>query len=68
MKSLPRKPMHPTNLGYLRSLAIERVKKRLMQESFPRLQMTLIVALTGGVGLLSSFVMLELGLETMAIR
>jgi hypothetical protein len=68
MKPLPRNPMHPPNLGHLRSLAIERVKKRLMQESFPRLQMTLIVALTGGVGLLSSFVMLQLGVETMAIR
>lgn len=68
MKPLPRNPMHPPNLGHLRSLAIERVKKRLMQESFPRLQMTLIVALTGGVGLMSSFVMLQLGVETMAIR
>lgn len=68
MKPLPRNPMHPPNLGHLRSLAIERVKKRLMQESFPRLQMTLIVALTGGVGLLSSFVMLQWGVKTMAIR
>lgn len=68
MKPLPRNPMPPPNLGHLRSLAIERVKKRLMQASFPRLQMTLIVAFTGGVGLLSSLVMLPLGVETMAIR
>lgn len=68
MNPLPRNPMPPLNLGHLRSLAIERVKKRLMHASFPRLQMTLIVALTGGVGLLSSFVMLQLGVETMAIR
>lgn len=60
--------MPPPNLGHLRSLAIERVKKRLMQASFPRPQMTLIVALTGGVGLPSSLVMLPLGVETMAIR
>ncbi|PUE06802.1 hypothetical protein B9Z51_12760 [Limnohabitans sp. T6-5] len=30
--------------------------------------MTLIVALTGGVGLLSSFAMLQLGVEAMAVR
>lgn len=60
--------MQPPHPSHLRSHAIERVKKRLIRESFPRLQMTLIVALTGGVGLLSSWVMLPLGLETMAIR
>jgi hypothetical protein len=51
-----------------RALAIERVRKRLLRESFPRIQMTLIVALTGGFGLLASFLMLKAGLESMAIR
>lgn len=39
-----------------------------MRESYPRLQMSLIVSLTAGVGMLSSFVMLQLGLEVMAVR
>lgn len=39
-----------------------------MRESFPRLQMGLIVALTGGFGLLASFAMLQLGVDAMAIR
>ena len=39
-----------------------------MRESYPRLQMTLIVALTAGVGLLSSFALLHLGVRSMAIR
>jgi hypothetical protein len=51
-----------------RALVIERVRQHLLQESFPRIQMTLIVALTGGFGLLASFVMLTAGLESMAIR
>jgi hypothetical protein len=51
-----------------RALAIERVRERLLRESFPRTQMTLIVALTGGFGLLTSFVMLQFGLDAMAVR
>ncbi len=55
----------PTNH---RAGAIQRVRGRLVRESFPRLQMALIVALTGGFGLLASFAMLQLGVESMAIR
>jgi hypothetical protein len=51
-----------------RGRAIEQVRKRLSRESFPRTQMTLIVASTGGFGLLMSFVMLQVGMESMAIR
>lgn len=40
----------------------------MLDQSFPRVQMTLIAALTGGFGLLSSFVMLRLGLDSMALR
>lgn len=51
-----------------RALAIERVRKRLLRSSFPRTQMALIVTLTGGFGLLASFVMLQVGLDSMAVR
>ena len=47
--------------------AIEAAQQR-MRGSYPRLQMTLIVALTGASGLLSSFLMLRGGLDTMALR
>lgn len=52
----------------LRHFAILRVRQRLLEESFPRAQMALLVALTGGLGLLASFSMLRLGLESMAWR
>lgn len=51
-----------------RALAIERVKDRLDRDSFPRIQMALLVALTGGFGLLASFTMLQFGVDSMALR
>lgn len=39
-----------------------------MRDSFPRLQMMLLVALTGGFGLLASFTLLHLGVSSMALR
>jgi hypothetical protein len=51
-----------------RTHVIQRVEARLRSESFPRLQMMLLVALTGGFGLLASFSLLRLGLESMAVR
>ena len=51
-----------------RARAIQRVRERLVRQSFPRLQMALIVALTGGFGLLASFTLLLLGWDAMAIR
>ena len=51
-----------------RARAIQRVRERLVRESFPRVQMALIVALTGGFGLLASFAMLQVGMDSMAIR
>lgn len=51
-----------------RATLIAQVRRRLLRESHPRVQMALIVALTGGFGLLASFCMLRLGLESMAIR
>lgn len=51
-----------------RELVVQRVQRRLIRESFPRLQMALLVALTGGFGLLASFTLLRLGLDSMALR
>lgn len=52
-----------------RPLAVLRAQRMLEERSFPRLQMTLIAALTGGFGLLPSFDLLRhLGAETMALR
>ena len=44
------------------------MQRRLEHEGFPRVQMTLIVTLTGATGLLSSFLMLRGGVESMALR
>jgi hypothetical protein len=58
-----RKPVFLT-----RASAILRYKKQLERDSFPRLQMSLIVATTGGVGLLVSFLLLHAGMASMAVR
>jgi hypothetical protein len=47
---------------------VEKVKKRLERYSLPRLQMSAILALTGATGFLSSFVLLKLGVDFMALR
>jgi hypothetical protein len=53
---------------FVRVHEIRRVASKLRGEAFPRLQMLLLVALTGGFGLLSSFGLLQAGLDSMAIR
>jgi len=58
----------PRRLHLTRSHAILRIKRRLEQDAFPRIQMSLIVGLTGAAGLLFSFIMLELGVTSMALR
>jgi len=45
-----------------------RIQRRLERVSYPRLQMTLIVALTAGSGLLASFLLLDAGVDAMALR
>jgi hypothetical protein len=52
----------------LRALAIRRLRERLVRDSFPRVQMALLVALTGGCGLLASYTLLQFGFGTMALR
>ncbi len=58
-----RKHVHLT-----RSLAVLNYKRQLERDSFPRLQMGFIVALTGGVGLFVSFLLLQSGMGSMAVR
>lgn len=47
---------------------VEKVRKRLERHSLPRLQMSVLLALTGGTGFLSSFALLKLGVDSMALR
>ena len=54
--------------AFVRSLAVKRVQQKLLNNAFPRLQMALIVLLTGGFGLLASFSLLQFGLGSMALR
>lgn len=58
----------PRPLHFTRSHAILRIKRRLERDAFPRVQMSLIVGLTGAAGLLFSFLMLEAGVTSMALR
>ena len=51
-----------------RSLAVLNYKRQLERDSFPRLQMGLIVAVTAGVGLITSFLLLQSGMYSMAMR
>lgn len=55
-------------LQFKRSLAILRIQRKLEDESFPRIQMALIVALTGAFGLVASFALLRAGIDGMALR
>lgn len=58
----------PRHRVFVRAQAVLQAQRKLESNSYPRLQMTLIAALTGGFGLLSSFVLLHQGLEDMAWR
>lgn len=60
--------MPPRHRIFVRSHAIQQAQRKLEAESYPRLQMTLIATLTGAFGLLSSFLLLRQGVESMAIR
>ena len=60
--------MRRRSLHFTRSHAVLRIQRRLEQESFPRIQMTLIVALTGAAGLLASFLLLRMDLDSMVVR
>jgi len=49
-------------------MEIARLRARLERDHWPRLQMSLIVLLTGAAGFLASFALLQAGLHGMALR
>jgi hypothetical protein len=51
-----------------RSQLIDRVRRELEHRGYPRLQMLLLVSLTGGAGFLASYVLLHSGFETLSWR
>lgn len=51
-----------------RAKAVARLRRELELLSFPRIQMGLIVALTGAAGLLCSFLLLRAGMHSMVLR
>jgi hypothetical protein len=51
-----------------RSSVVVQLERQLREDSYPRLQMGLIVALTGAFGLLASFALLRSGIGSMALR
>jgi hypothetical protein len=51
-----------------RAKEITRLRRKLERDGHPRLQMLLIVAITGSVGFLSSFVFLQAGITAMWLR
>lgn len=55
-------------LRLTRSHAVLRLRQKLDRDAFPRLQMMLIIALTGAVGFLFSYCLLRLGFDSMALR
>lgn len=60
----PRLPRLPRS----RDDAVTQLRQDLQTHSWPRMQMTLLVSLTGGSGLLASFLLLHAGLHNMALR
>jgi hypothetical protein len=51
-----------------RDHAVRRLRQDLENHSWPRTQMSLLVSLTGGAGLLASFLLLHAGMDSMALR
>lgn len=51
-----------------RAQAVAQLRSDLLRQSWPRLQMSLLVSLTGGAGLLASFLMLHAGIASMTWR
>lgn len=47
---------------------IERIRRQLEHRGYPRLQMMLLVSLTGGAGFLASYALLHAGLDTLSWR
>jgi hypothetical protein len=61
------KPNRPVRITS-RSQLIHRIRHQLEEGGYPRLQMLLLVALTGGAGFLGSFALLTFGVDSLASR
>lgn len=61
-----RSRLHPRTIT--RAAAVERMRARLLREGFPRIQMCILVSLTGLAGFGASAAMLAGGIEAMALR
>lgn len=59
-------PIHPRVAT--RATAVQLMRARLLRESFPRVQMFILVSLTGLAGFGASVAMLAAGVDTMALR
>lgn len=55
-------------MAHPRDRRIDTIKRRLVQNGMPRLQMSLIILFTGLAGFFTSFSLLQLGLTTMWVR
>ncbi|MDT8992048.1 hypothetical protein RQP54_14340 [Curvibacter sp. APW13] len=53
---------------FYRDREVARMRQQLERHSFPRLQMSLLVGITGAAGFVASFVLLHAGLLTMWVR
>jgi hypothetical protein len=51
-----------------RERLIEKARERLLRQGLPRLQMSILLALTGASGFLTSFILLKAGVGSMALR
>jgi hypothetical protein len=60
--SSPKRQIHS------RRQLVQRIQEQLERRSYPRLQMTLLVTLTGGAGFLASFVLMIQGVDSLALR
>jgi hypothetical protein len=56
------------NIRISRNWVVMRLKRQLERESYPRIEMGFIVALTGAIGFLCSFLLLLAGVDSMALR
>lgn len=52
----------------MREREVSRIRARLLRIGFPRLRMLVLILLTGGAGLLASYLMLRAGLLSMPLR
>ena len=60
--------MRRPDLALTRPRLVQRLQQQLERHSWPRVQMSLLVALTAAAGLLSSFLLLQAGLHAMWLR